>query len=570
MKKHTVALLFLVCSCTISAKSTLVSTASEINGGSWSAGDTILMKNGNWMNQFISIKANGTVSNPIVLAAQTPGQVILGGTSKLAFSGSYLVVFGLFFKDGTLSGSEVISFRTSSSEHATHCRLTNTAIVNYNPADATVDSKWVSLYGEGNQVDHCSFENKTNSGTLLVVWLTSGIEPKHLISQNYFGYRNSNLDPSGSAINGQEIIRVGDSSTSMQTASVTVSGNFFEKCDGEGEIISNKSCENVYSNNLFLECAGMLTLRHGNRCTVEGNYFFGNGISETGGVRIIGEGHKVFNNYFEKLRGTNYRAALCVVRGKVNSLLNEYFQVKNAVVAFNTMVDCTQAFNINYNSSSTCTLPPIGTSIAHNHVYNTNSNNTNIVISQTDAALDVTWKNNLMNQGKYSNFTFTSNQVVTGQDPMMRLSGLFFYEPTPLTALSNFTTSDYPEVVNDISGRSRNAASKLPGSSEFNGIVTRSIPQKKTVGAAFFNNPASALSARSKKSVFDAYSEQSALITQVSTPGELVIFDALGKRVLQKFLPEGLSKTLLDENGLYLLRFATQNAGIFTQKMMFL
>jgi poly(beta-D-mannuronate) lyase len=62
-------------------------------------------------------------------------------------------------------------------------------------------------------------------------------------------------------------------------------------------------------------------------------------------VRIIGENHKVYNNYFENLRGTGYRAALCLVRGKENSALNEYFQVKNAFVAFNTIVNHPQAFH---------------------------------------------------------------------------------------------------------------------------------------------------------------------------------------------------------------------------------
>lgn len=569
MKNCTLLLLFLVCSCSLCARRTLVSTASEINGGSWGAGDTILMKNGSWFSQSISFKGIGTVSEPIVLLAQTPGQVILSGNSKLSFSGSYLEVSGLFFKDGTLSGSEVVSFRTSSTEFANHCRVTNTAIVNYNPTDPTVDSKWVSLYGEGNQVDHCSFENKTNSGTLLVVWLKSGIEPKHVIEQNYFGYRNSNLDQDGSAINGQEIIRIGDSSTSMQTASVTVRGNFFEKCNGEIEIISNKSCGNLYSNNLFLECVGVLTLRHGNNCTVEGNYFFGNGVSSTGGVRIIGENHRVFNNYFEKLRGTNFRAALCMVRGKENSVLNDYFQVKNALVAFNTMVDCEQSFTINYNSSE-YTLPPIGTVIAHNHVFNSTASNTNIVISQSDAAMDVTWKNNLMNQGLYSNFIYTTNQVVTGQNPLMTLSGttINMYEPATGSALSNFTTSECPEVVYDIRGRCRVAESKLPGSSEFNGVVTRSMPVKTEVGAAFFNNPTNGIRTPMKNTDFTAYMEQNALITQVLTPGRLNIFSSVGKSLLQTNMTEGSYSTLVADKGLFFLRFETLNGGCFIQKMM--
>ena len=41
--------------------------------------------------------------------------------------------------------------------------------------------------------------------------------------------------------------------------------NFFDRCDGELEIISSKSCDNIYRGNTFLNCAGMLTLRHGNR-----------------------------------------------------------------------------------------------------------------------------------------------------------------------------------------------------------------------------------------------------------------------------------------------------------------
>ncbi len=570
MKKATLLLAFLVCFFALSSKNSLVSSASEINSGSWSAGDTILMRNGNWLNQSITLKANGTVSAPIVLMAQTAGLVVLSGSSKLAFSGSNLVVSGLYFKDGTLSGSDVIAFRTSSTEFANNCRLTNTVIVNCNPAEATVDSKWVSLYGENNRVDHCSFQNKTNSGTLLVVWLKAGIVPKHLVEDNYFGYRNPNLDSSGSELNGQEIIRIGDSSTSMQTASVTVRGNIFEKCNGEIEIISNKSCGNLYFNNLFLECVGMLTLRHGNSCTVEGNYFLGNGLSSTGGVRIIGENHTIFNNYFEKLRGTGYRAAICMVRGKENSPLNEYFQVKNALVAFNTMVDCSQSFNINYNSSTTCMMPPIGTSIVHNHVYNTNSDNTNILISLTDAAMDVTWKNNLMNVGKYSNFAFVPNQVVIGQDPMMRLAGtsMNMYEPASESALSTFTTSEYPEIGTDIRGRIRPTTSKLPGSSENKGETSRLMPSKTTVGASFFNNPPDAVKTLSIKPLLHAYMEQQTLFTQVSTPGILDLFDATGKNLVQRNLAEGSYATMLETKGLLILRFVAMNGVCNTQKVI--
>ena len=489
MKFNILILTFFVLPLTMLARQVTVSSASQISGGSWSAGDTIVLKNGTWSNQAITLKATGTASNPVVLMAQTPGLVILTGTSHIGFSGSYIEVSGLYFKNGNLSTSEMIGFRTSSTEFANNCRVTNCAIVDCNPADSTIDTKWVSLYGANNKVDHCSFQNKSNMGTLLVAWLQAGTVPSHIVDQNYFGYRNSNVDSTGAELNGQEIMRLGDSSTSMLTAGIQVTNNFFEHCNGEIETISNKSCGNYFSNNVFYECHGMLTLRHGNNATVDGNYFFGNKISTSGGVRIIGENHKVYNNYFEKLGGSGFRSAVCIVRGKLNSLANEYFQVKNALVAFNTMVDCSNAFTINYNSSSTYTMPPIATVIANNNVYNTSSSNTNINVSQTDPTMDITWNNNLMNQGKYTNFTATGTQVITGKDPKLALVGTStnMYEPGSTSALLSYIATDYPEISVDIRGRDRGTTAKVPGCSQTSGATTRIMPNRSTIGASFFN-----------------------------------------------------------------------------------
>ena len=563
-------MLYLFSTLVACAKQTIVSTASEINNGSWIAGDTLVMKNGTWTNQSILLKGTGTELQPIVLLAETPGDVILTGTSKLGFSGKYVIVSGLFFKNGTLSGSDIISFRTSSSELAENCALTNSAIVNYNPSVNTVDSKWVSIYGKNNKVDHCSFENKTNSGTLMVVWLVNGVTVNHSITQNYFGYRNSNLDATGAELNGQEIIRVGDSGTSMTTASVTVQGNFFEHCNGEIEIISNKSCGNYYSNNVFLECHGMLTLRHGNGCTVDGNYFFGNGISESGGVRLIGENHKVYNNYFEKLRGTGYRSAICIVRGKLNSLSNEYFQVKNALVAFNTMVDCTESFCINYNSSTTCTMPPIETVIAHNNVYNTSTSNINIDVDQTDAAMDITWRNNLINLGKYTNFTYTSTQVITGKDPKLSLAGTSINMSEPITgsALINFPTTDYPEIITDIRGRDRGTTAKLPGASQLSGTITRVMPTKTGAGATFFNLIGTGLNEQIQSTVFKAYISGHRLKTSVSISGKLNIFDINGKCLYQQLLTSGITTAPFAKKGIYILCFNTNIGEHYSQKVI--
>ncbi|MFA9391010.1 MAG: chondroitinase-B domain-containing protein [Prolixibacteraceae bacterium] len=561
----------LLLSITALAHTTYVSTAAEINGTSWNPGDTIVMTDGTWLDQTISLKADGTESAPIILTAETAGNVILTGNSTLAFSGSYLVVQGLYFIDGTPSGSAVISFRTSSSNQANNCRVTNCAIKNYNPSKNTTDNKWVSLYGENNQVDHCSFENKNNSGTLLVVWLESGKQPNHIIKDNYFGYRKSNLDSNGSELNGQEIIRIGDSSHSMQTANVSVTGNFFDHCDGEIEIISNKSCGNYYSNNIFFECNGMLTLRHGNDCIVEGNYFFGNGVSGSGGVRIIGENHTVYNNYFENLSGNNYRSAICLVRGKENSALNEYYQVKNALVAFNTIVNCTQAFSVNYNSSSSLTLPPIGTTIAHNHVYNETSVSKIAVLLHRDNedAMDVTWNNNLINKGAIYNLEYADSQIVRDIDPGMQLAGTTpeMFEPAQQTALVDFATTEYEEITTDIRGRERDSL-KLPGASQTKGTVTRQIPQKDAVGALFFTS-STGINKFERLGQFKAYTLKNQLITETTFAGNLVVFDLYGRKVLTKEISQGVSNHTVVLNGIYLVGLISQSGEKTFKKVVF-
>src|SRR5436190_19172028 len=63
-------------------------------------GDVLIMRDGNWTDQKIDFTAKGTPENPITLRAQTPGKVILSGASSLIVDGEYLVISGLFIKDG--------------------------------------------------------------------------------------------------------------------------------------------------------------------------------------------------------------------------------------------------------------------------------------------------------------------------------------------------------------------------------------------------------------------------------------------------------------------------------------
>ena len=381
-------------------------------------GDTVTMANGQWTDTIIALSRDGVEGDSIRLRAETPGRVILNGRSTLDIGGDYNVVEGLRFEGGALSGGHVIEFRSSAGGAANHSRLTNSAVIDYNPASRSTEYKWVSLYGTYNRVDHSYFAGKTNAGATMVVWLEDppNAEPNyHRIDHNYFGRR----PPLGE--NGGETIRIGTSTRSMQDSFTTVEYNLFERCDGEIETISNKSGRNTYRSNTFLSTKGSLTLRHGNGARVEGNFFIGNRLPDTGGIRVIGEDHVIVNNYLENLRGNGFRSALSLVNGVPNSPLNRYFQVKNALIAFNTIVGSTSPIVYGAGRDSERTLPPEDVTFANNVFVSEGG----AVIRDDEPTTDVTWAGNVVFGGDLgidpvAGVTVTDPQFETGADGLQR------------------------------------------------------------------------------------------------------------------------------------------------------
>lgn len=345
-------------------------------------GDTVLLAAMTWNNAQLEFKGAGTETAPIVFAAEIPGQTVLSGNSRIEISGEWLEIHDLIFRDATFTDSgSIIAFRTGSSTLANHCRLTNATIENYNPANGNTDTKYVSLYGTYNRVDHCSFMGKNNSGATFVVWLDETPD-YHLIDHNYFGPRPD------LGVNGGETIRIGTSDWESYNSNCTVEYNLFDECDGEIEIISNKSVGNHYRYNTFDNCEGTLTLRHGSDCWVYGNFFLGNEDKNCGGIRIIGPGHRVYNNYLENLRGTSYRAAICLANGVPNSPANRYRQVEDARVGYNTIVNCKEPFAIGAGKDAEKSLPPVNSIIENNLVVAMEGRE---LVNDYDSADGITW-----------------------------------------------------------------------------------------------------------------------------------------------------------------------------------
>lgn len=434
-------------------KEIVVSSAAQITSalGSISPGDTITMTNGTWTNQAIVFKANGTAALPILLRAATNQSVLLTGTSTLRVAGKYLVVDGLRFENGYSSSGAVIEFQGTDGAASSYCRLTRTSIKNYNPASIATDYKWVSLYGQYNRVDHCAFEGKKHMGTTLVVWLTSANVPNyHRIDRNYFGPRPILVDLNGDPVNGGETIRIGTSDYSMNNSITTVEENLFDRCDGEIEVISNKSCENILRYNVFVSCQGMLTLRHGNRCSVYGNYFFCNNAANSGGIRIIGEDHKVYNNYIENSAGSSMKTGITVVNGVPNSPLNRYFQVKRAKIVHNTLIGNRYSLHIGAGKDSELTLPPLDCEIANNIVWSTKEQ----LITYTDTPLNMTYAGNIFYG---SSLGITKPAGITIVNPLLSVSADSLWRNGPASPAVNSAVGSYPFVQTDMDGQIRTA-----------------------------------------------------------------------------------------------------------------
>ncbi|QCB54152.1 poly(beta-D-mannuronate) lyase [Sphingopyxis sp. PAMC25046] len=298
-------------------------------------GDNIILADGEWRDFQIVFTGAGTAAKPIVLTAQTMGKVLITGQSSLRIGGKHLLVSGLVFKNGASPTDQVISFRRDSKTLATDSRVTETVIDGFSKSDRRAEDIWVALYGTGNRVDHSHFEGKTNAGVTLAVIRRAGdpLDNGHRIDHNYFGPR----PPLGS--NGGETIRIGTSEESLSDSHTIVERNIFDRTSGEVEIVSIKSGGNIIRENLVLEAQGAFVLRHGNGNLVERNIFFGKGVPDTGGVRVINRDQIVRDNYFEGLAGGSFKSAIAVMNGVPNSVINRYHQVANARIERNSLID---------------------------------------------------------------------------------------------------------------------------------------------------------------------------------------------------------------------------------------
>ncbi len=401
------ALLALVALAPSALAQTRVTTAAELDAAIAAAGPgaEIVMADGEWSDVRIRLVGTGTAEAPITLRAETPGGVVVRGASDLRLAGAHLVVDGLHFRDGAAPGDAVIQFFVSDDSLATDSRVTNCVVDGFNKPQRDQTDIWVLFKGRRNALDHCYLAGKSNRGPTVRVDLDGNpsVYNHHRIAHNHFGPRPPKGGPSA------ETLQIGDSSTSMTPSHTLVEANLFDRCDGEVEVISSKANFNEFRGNVFYRSEGSLVTRHGNYAVVDGNLFIGDGANPyVGGVRLIGTGHWVTNNYFYGLRGTEFRAPLALMNGIRRPAVNRYFQVTDVVVAHNTWVDSGSPWQVGVgsNADQAEVLPaseirdqaPVRTLLANNVIFNAEGDEAPIL--RVDSIDGIDFRSNVIdNQG---------------------------------------------------------------------------------------------------------------------------------------------------------------------------
>jgi len=445
---------------------TMVSTPEELNQAisNASPGTEIIMKNGEWNDVQIRLIGYGTREQPITLRAETPGEVIIQGESDLKLGGEYLVVEGLLFTNGSSPSSTVIQFYINDDTLANNSRVTHCAIEGFNKAQRNLTDLWILFKGRNNQLDHCYLAGKSNRGPTVRVDLdgNESIRNYHKINDNFFGPRPPKGGPSA------ETIQIGNSSTSMAPSHTIVENNLFYRCNGEVEIISSKSNFNEFRNNVFYKSEGSIVMRHGNYCVVDGNFFIGDEQSpHAGGVRLIGTGHWVTNNYFYNLRGETFRAPLAVMNGIPKPAINRYFQVTDAVVAYNTWVNCTSPwqFGVGSNVDQKDVLPPseirsetpTRTIIANNVIFNNQGDEMPII--RHDSIDGIDFKSNVINN---QGIAFRGVEGLEAMDFSMRKLEEYVWVPaTDFTGVEVYHGFEFDKINHDLMGNSRKESNFL-------------------------------------------------------------------------------------------------------------
>lgn len=297
-------------------------------------GDEIVIANNNYSPWELTIKANGTPAKPIIIRAETPGKVIYSGdVNKPVFqlAGSFTQISGLTFSACNISKKDGGTGVLIELKGTKYCRVTNCAFLKNTVKTQFMPLVIISGKAENNRVDHCQFTGNIDNQELQIKITADAVPLYSMIDHNIFQDKDK---VSWQNFNGGECVQVGQDPILLGTlyAYTTVRDNQFIRCNGEPEVISNKSSGNNYINNYFENCQGELVMRGGHDCKIDSNTFKGG----TGGIRINGTHHIITNNRISSVP-SGIRLMYGMAKGKTE--IGFYIAASDCLVKSNHISD---------------------------------------------------------------------------------------------------------------------------------------------------------------------------------------------------------------------------------------
>jgi poly(beta-D-mannuronate) lyase len=295
---------------------------------------------------------------------------------------------------------------------------------------------WLTVGGDDAQIDHNTFQHKSTIGNFIEVVGpgSSGMAQRTWIHHNYF------LDQSYTGSNGGESIRVGLSGRQHSSAKAIVEYNLFEKCDGDLEVISVKSTDDIIRYNTLRNSKGTITLRHGWNNRVEGNYLIGNAT----GIRMFGNNHVVVNNVIENSTGQGLEIGGGEVRDDTTSG-TDHEAVDHALIAFNTFVN-DKASPIQMGDGGKA-YQPSDVTVADN-----------IISGTSGSALSLAGGTSLKYQGNILNGVSGGSMPSSGYttaNPKLTLDSGGIYRLSSGSPAIGAALGSFPQVTLDMDGQTR-------------------------------------------------------------------------------------------------------------------
>jgi poly(beta-D-mannuronate) lyase len=399
-------------------------------------GDRIELSDGVVAGGTIRIKASGTAAAPITIAAQHAGGAELraGTTFDLAGS-SHVTIEGFHFNGATLDLPP----------SAFAVRVTRSTFTG-----GATDSVTVST--DDAEIDHNTFRNKTSQSVYLqITGPGAGIAKRTRVHHNYF------FNHSFSGENGGESIRIGYSHKQHQQAFAVIENNLFERANGDPEAISVKSSDNIIRYNTLRDGRGEITLRHGWRNRVEGNYILG-GVS---GIRFYGNDHVIINNVIQNNTGQSINVGGGDIRDDTTSTTS-HEAADRCLVAFNTLVG---------NQGGLIAVGP-AYALAPDRI--TLVNNISVgtgTLTTITKGTNLTWQGNIVFRGTpgmpASGYRLVDPRLAAGTGGLNRLQ-------TGSPAIDT-SVGSYPQVTLDMDGVARTGAKDV-GADEFSATGTQRRP----------------------------------------------------------------------------------------------